>query len=373
MELIEGVIKMNVQFQNALKGIPQNTPPVWMMRQAGRYHSHYQGIRSKYSFEDMCKNPELATEVAMGPIQDFDFDVAILFSDLLFILEGLGMGLQYTDKGPQLGFSLSQDTISQIKSAPEAIEFMQFQKTACQLTRKALPENKSLIGFVGGPWTLYAYAVEGHHSGGLMKAKQNLGIWDRFMKILMPTLIGNIELQLQGGAEVVMIFDTAAGEVAPWMFQSMISPLLIELAQKFPNRLGYYSKATQKSYFNTQFLQAPWAGLGFDHHWNMSDILLSRNSKAGIKCFEDKIFSGSVLEIEAPFNKFFIQGNFDQYLLHLQTDDFKKVLKQYISSIKQLSPEQRTGWVSGLGHGVLPKTPESHVKYFVDTMREVFA
>lgn len=338
---------MNSLFQNALNRVAQKTPPVWMMRQAGRYHQHYQGIRVKHSFEEMCKNPELATEVAMGPIQDFDFDVAILFSDLLFILEGLGMGLQYTDKGPQLGFSLTKETFSKLHSAEQAIDFMKFQKTACELTRQALPKNKSLIGFVGGPWTLYAYAVEGHHSGGLMKAKQNLGIWNDFMKLLLPTLIGNIEWQLQGGAEVVMIFDTAAGEVSPYLFQELISPVLIQLAQRFPGKLGYYSKATQACYFTPAFLQAPWVGMGFDHHWDLRQCFSLRGNG-------------------------FVQGNFDQYLLHLETSEFKSLLESYLSKMKNLSPEQRQGWVCGLGHGVLPKTPEKHVKYFVDRVREVF-
>src|SRR6476619_1299189 len=91
----------NARFQNALARKPQGTPPIWFMRQAGRYHRHYQALRAKHSFMELCKVPELASEVALGPILDFDFDVAILFSDLLFPLEGLGMGLSYDDGGPK--------------------------------------------------------------------------------------------------------------------------------------------------------------------------------------------------------------------------------------------------------------------------------
>src|SRR4051812_968858 len=93
----------NARFQTALDRKPQRTPPIWLMRQAGRYHHHYQALRAKYSFMDLCKQPELAAEVAYGPVMDFGFDIAILFSDLLFPLEALGMGLEYTDRGPQLG------------------------------------------------------------------------------------------------------------------------------------------------------------------------------------------------------------------------------------------------------------------------------
>src|SRR5436190_486829 len=96
---------VNIRFQNALARTPQATPPIWLMRQAGRYHSHYQDLRRQFSFMNLCKQPELAAQVALGPVLDFDFDAAILFSDLLFPLEALGMGLEYTDAGPQLGWN----------------------------------------------------------------------------------------------------------------------------------------------------------------------------------------------------------------------------------------------------------------------------
>src|SRR6266542_2479808 len=108
------------RFQNALARRTQPTPPIWMMRQAGLYHSHYRALRQKYSFMDLCKQPELATEVALGPVLDFDFDAAILFSDLLFPLEALGMGLEYTERGPQLGWKLDQATLSQLRDVEEA-------------------------------------------------------------------------------------------------------------------------------------------------------------------------------------------------------------------------------------------------------------
>src|SRR5437762_11477225 len=105
----------NERFQNALARVPQRTPPIWLMRQAGRYHRHYQALRAQHSFMDLCKQPELAAEVALGPVLDFDFDAAILFSDLLFPFEAVGMGLDYTDHGPQLGWKLNQDSIKDLQ------------------------------------------------------------------------------------------------------------------------------------------------------------------------------------------------------------------------------------------------------------------
>src|SRR5436189_3475825 len=150
----------SARFQNALARRPQPTPPIWLMRQAGRYHKHYQALRAKHSFVDLCKQPELAAEGALGPVMDFGFDAAILFSDLLFPLEALGMGLEYTDRGPQLGWQLSEQTISRLRSIEDAWPQLLFQGEVMQATRDRLPSDRSLIGFVGGAWTLFVYAVE---------------------------------------------------------------------------------------------------------------------------------------------------------------------------------------------------------------------
>src|SRR6267378_895181 len=117
----------NELFQNALARRPQSVPPIWLMRQAGRYHKHYQALRGKHSFMDLCKRPELAAEVALGPVLDFDFDAAILFSDLLFPLEALGMGLEYMDHGPQLEWKLDPKTLAELRPIEEAWPNLLFQ------------------------------------------------------------------------------------------------------------------------------------------------------------------------------------------------------------------------------------------------------
>jgi uroporphyrinogen decarboxylase len=338
----------NQRFENAVKRVPQSIPPVWMMRQAGRYHKHYQALRAKHSFYDLCKDPELATKVAVGPIEDFDFDVAILFSDLLFPLEALGMGLTYPETGPKLGWNLTNDNFMKLRPINEAWRDLEFQKIACQKTRAALPNNKSLIGFVGGPWTLYVYAVEGSHAGSLIESKRNLSLFEKFAEVLVPLLKKNIELQLEGGAELVMLFDTAAGELSPAHFHSLVVPHLAKLSQWFPGKLGYYSKGTNVSHFaSSVFVSGSFAGLGFDHRWTLTDNLKT-------------------------FREGFIQGNFDQSLLFLGKNEFDRELDRYLAPFKALTPEQRAGWICGLGHGVLPKTPEDNVRHFVKKVREVF-
>lgn len=334
----------NEAFQNALRGIPQKVPPIWFMRQAGRYHSHYQKLKEKYTFTELCKEPELAAETAMGPIQDFDFDISILFSDLLFPLEALGMGLKY-NPGPQLDGTLNDKNIFDLKSVDEAMEKMAFQKLAVQATRERLPNDKSLIGFVGGPWTLYTYAVEGRHKGHLIEAKAHLPLFQKFCEPLIELLIGNIQLQLDGGAEIVMVLDTASGEVSPSVFNNFIVPQLDKMAAAHCGQMMYYSKGTTDDHLNSLWGHKDWLGLGVDHRWDMANIL--KKTKRGV-----------------------VQGNFDQSQLLAPFDLFQSEFDRYLKPIEELNVEQRAGWICGLGHGILPQTPEKHVRYIVDRVRE---
>lgn len=332
------------RFQNAMARRAQPTPPIWLMRQAGRYHRHYQALRQKYSFMDLCKQPELAAEVALGPVLDFGFDAAILFSDLLFPLAALGMGLEYTDRGPQLGWNLDRKTISQLRPLEEAWPQLLFQGEAVRATRDRLPSDRSLIGFVGGPWTLFVYAVEGSHKGSLLESKKLLSLFPQFCETMVPLLARNIELQLENGAELVMMFDTAAGELSPDIFATQVVPQLRAMTKKDAPRIGYYSKATQAAHLrHPLFTDGGLAGVGIDHRWDMSEAF-------------------------DLFPHGFVQGNFDQALLLCEREGLKKHLQRYF---EPLSNRPIPGWICGLGHGVLPGTPEQNVRLFVETVREV--
>lgn len=341
---------MNERFQAALKAENQNTPPIWMMRQAGRYHSHYQALRKQHEFIELCKNPLLACQVAMGPVEEFDFDLAILFSDLLFPLEALGMGLSY-DPGPKMGFHLTHETLEKLGSVEEAVPHLEFQKEAMRLTRSSLPSTKSLIGFVGGPWTLFTYAVEGAHKGGLEISKSAIQLYDKFLDSkLMPLLRKNIQLQFEGGAEVVMVLDTSSGALGPIEFSDWVVPRVEWLAAEFPGRLGYYAKGVTPKHFEADvFSDGRLAGIGFDHRIDLSEMLERRRGIVG-----------------------FTQGNFDQSLMFLPEPEFSLRLTKYFSQVQALDQKARAGWVCGLGHGILPKTPEQNVKSFVRIAREMF-
>ncbi len=317
------------------------------MRQAGRYHSHYQKLRSRHGFMELCKNPRLASQVALGPIEDFDFDVSILFSDLLFPLEALGMGLDYDAGPPRLSFSLDTQSVGSLRSWRDAVGGLEFQAEAMRLTREALPKDKSLIGFVGGPWTLMGYAVEGSHAGGLPRTQAAApALLPRFFEKMVPLLEANIRLQLEGGAEVVLVLDTAAGVLGPEKFSEWVIPSLKHLCQAFPGRLGYYTRDAEESHWDiVRRADLPLAGIGFDAGISLQRGLEERTSG-------------------------FVQGNFDQHSMSLPEDQFQARLEEFVESAHSRGINGRRGWVCGLGHGCTPQTREANVRSFIKTVRE---
>jgi uroporphyrinogen decarboxylase len=338
-------------FARALAGEALPVPPIWLMRQAGRYQARYQSLRSRYRFEDLCRIPDLSAEVALGPVLDFDFDAAILFSDLLFPLEALGFGLSYDEGPPKLDGSLTLERVDRFRSIDEAAARLSFQREAMAAPQARLPRDKGLIGFVGGPWTLFVYAVEGTHAGALERSKASLDLYRAFADRVIPLLRENVRLQLEGGADIVMVFDTAAGELAPGIFARDIAPDLEVIARAFPGKLGYYAKGLERAHLSAAgwAVASPWAGLGLDWHWDLADALAT-GGRTG-----------------------FVQGNFDPARLAASGPALEDEIARFVAPLQRLDADDRRGWICGLGHGVLPNTPEANVRTFVNLVRESFA
>ena len=345
---------MNNLFTAALARANEQRPPVWFMRQAGRYHSHYRNLRSAHSFIDLCKRPELATELTMGPMDAFDFDAAILFSDLLFPLEALGMPLSY-EPGPKFGWQVRElPDLERLNGSEHCIEQLAFQAQALRLIRERLPTSKGLLGFVGGPLTLFFYATAGSHQADLGIAHAGLpdGRYAGFCTKLIPLLAKNMALQWQAGADCVAVFDTCAGELDPAAFDRWVVPqlgkLLAELQRLCPDaRVLYYSRGTDARHW--RLLQPlPLSGIGIDWRTPVVDAL------------------------EEFGDRWAIQGNFDPHALLLPEADFLRSLERFFDPLLALPSNRRRGWICGLGHGVLPATPEHHVRLFVDLQRELF-
>jgi uroporphyrinogen decarboxylase len=318
------------------------------MRQAGRYQRSYRALRERHSFDDLCRRPELAAAVTLAPMAEFDFDAAILFSDLLFPLEALGFSLSYDDGPPKLGQSLTPEFCRAFRPLEEAAHALTFQRDAMAATRGQLSSDKALLGFVGGPWTLFVYALEGTHAGPLARAKSSFELYRLFADRLLPLLEREIAMQFEGGADLVMIFDTAGGDVPPSMFTRAIAPDLARLAAAFPGRVGYYAKHSHPSHFAGGWTR-DFAGVGFDSRWQIADVLAAGRP--------------------APF----VQGNFDPALLFLSGDALDRAIEEFLAPIAALSAEDRRGWICGLGHGVLPGTPEASVRQFVSKVRKAFS
>tara|TARA_Y100000590_G_C15550866_1_gene950836 strand:+ start:104 stop:1111 length:1008 start_codon:yes stop_codon:yes gene_type:complete len=332
----------NKLFLNALNNTAQSTPPIWFMRQAGRYHKHYREFKKKYSFEELCKNPELSSEIACGPIKEFDFDVAILFSDILFILEGLGLNLKF-DPGPIFSNEINNENINKFQNIDKAINHLEFQRKAIELTKNKIPKNKSLIGFVGGPFTLLKYAIGKQNEVSLSNNSFQI---DFLKNILAPLLKKNIQLQLDAGAEIIMVFDSGLNAIDSYDFNKFYLEILRDISRSFKNKIGYYARGINNNFFNS-LIELNFAGLGCDKNNNLSSLL--KMNKKG-----------------------FIQGNFDEDKMLLDKDNFKNELSIYCDNLLKLEIKQRNGWICGLGHGIKKDTPEENVHLFIEIIRKNF-
>jgi uroporphyrinogen decarboxylase len=337
----------NKKFSNAINNIPQSTPPIWFMRQAGRYHSHYQSLRKKYSFVELCKTPNLAAEVAMGPINDFDYDVAILFSDILFPLESLGLKLDYAP-GPVFDRFLEEDDIIKTPNELDVIHRYNFQAEALRLTRASLSEEKSLVGFVGGPWTLLSYGLGIKDEEKIVNVDENLFFEKALYDVLIPMLRSIIKMQLDNNAEIVYLFDTNAKQLEQNYFtDKYIVELKHNIFSEFPNKIAYFCK-------NNPILEKSNTNVDL----KLSGMVYGKNE--GLENLLPQVKTG------------FIQGNFDPSLLLKPEDEFKIELDKFIQKFSRLSFEERSGWICSLSHGVLPKAKENNVKYFINKVRSIF-
>ena len=324
---------MNDKFANACARVEQDCPPIWMMRQAGRYQKSYMDMRDRFTFEQMCKLPRIAAQTAILPIRDFDFDIAILFSDILFPIEGLGVPLKF-DPGPKFEWHINEQNYHEHSNVKQAIKHMEFQANAIKSTRDLLPDSKSIIGFVGGPWTLLNYATG---------KKTNLSLkWKtKYLKdVIIPLLDKNINLQLDAGAEKVMILDSGVSNMSEMYFKKYYVDLLQPLIKE---DVGYYTKQLNKRCLPTLY-KMNWSGLGLDS-------------------------SVDIIHAFKKYKKGFIQGNFDESLLLQDEQECRKSIQQFLEKMEVVD---KRGWICGLGHGINKTTPEENVKLFVRLVREKY-
>jgi uroporphyrinogen decarboxylase len=231
------------RFRNACLGRPVDHPPVWLMRQAGRVLPEYRALREKFSFLELVRTPELATEVTLQPIRRFDFDAAILFSDILVVPEALGQGYDFRDSGGiQMQFNLRR--ASEIdRLATEAVaERLHYVAKALPLIKTALGGRTALLGFAGSPWTLANFMLEGgsakRYTKGYELFRADRRLFDSLCEKLTEAVTIFLQMQIDAGVDAVQIFDSHGGFAPPKYFNALsgrwIKRVINNLAGRVP-------------------------------------------------------------------------------------------------------------------------------------------
>ncbi len=336
------------RFLNACKRLDAGMTPVWIMRQAGRFMKSYRKIRSRYSFIEMCKDPEIAAEVTLQPVERLDVDAAIIFADILLPLEGMGVGFGFTKHdGPVIHQPVR--TVGQINRLKiiDPYESLDYVLSAIKLVKKSLGTDTPLIGFSGAPFTLASYLIEGGHSQNYLITKMMMlktpEVWDALMTKLSEIILLYLGAQIKSGADVVQLFDSWAGCLSPYDYKHHVMPynkLILNGLKKY--HVPVINFATDNGGLLELMSESGGDVIGVD--WRMS---IDRAWK------------------RIGYHKA-IQGNLDPAVLFAPPGEIKKQVRAILKMTGG-----RNGHIFNLGHGVLPTTPESHVKALVEFVHEL--
>jgi uroporphyrinogen decarboxylase len=342
----------NDRFIKALLRQPVDTTPVWIMRQAGRYLPEYRETRAKAGdFLTLCKTPELACEVTMQPLERFDLDAAILFSDILTIPDAMGLGLQFKE-GDGPSFARPVRTSKQIHNlaVPDPSDELRYVTDAVSLIRKELAGRVPLIGFSGSPWTLATYMVEGGSSKDFSKVKglmyEKPKDMEHLLNVVSDSVAAYLNAQIRAGAQAVMIFDTWGGNLTPANYRHFsLEPMTRIVEQLHRTQDGVqvpvvlFSKGANHSLEHLANSGADAIGLDWTININEASAIVG-----------DRVA---------------LQGNLDPAVLYSSPDviarEVRAVLDHYAKP---------TGHVFNLGHGIHPAINPDHVKVLVDTVHE---
>ncbi len=332
-------------FLRACRREPVPHTPVWIMRQAGRYLPEYRAVRKKVDFLTLTKTPDLAAEVTLQPIRRFEMDAAILFSDIMTPVEGMGIELEF-DPGPVIDNPVrSPADVDRLRVA-DPWETVPFVMETIGILRKELPASAPLIGFAGAPWTLFCYAVEGKGSKTFIQAKSFLFAEPDAARVLLnkmaDTMTAYLRAQAEAGAQALMIFDSWAGLLNPYEFRSFALPALrrtIEGLRDLELPLIYFPNQGATLLEDSALVGAD--VLGID--WRLP---LSR-----------------VRAIVGP--EVAVQGNLDPSALFAPREALGTQIRRVLM---EAGPEP--GHIFNLGHGIERTTDPDAVAFLVDKVHE---
>ena len=335
----------NDLFLRALKGETVPRPPVWMMRQAGRYLPEFMEIKNKYDFFTRCRTPELASEITVQPIRRFGMDAAILFSDILVIPQAMNIEVEMKpDFGPFLPNPVRDQKGVDRVLIPDVDTELGYVMDAIKATKEKLNDEIPLIGFAGSPWTILCYVVQGQGSKNFDKAKafcfQNPTAAHQLLQKITDTTIAYLKAKVIAGVDVVQIFDSWGGMLSPedyqefsWKYIQQIIDVLKEMVPVIAFGKGCWFALREMS-------QSGASALGVD--WTCS----ARNAR---------YLSGGNITL---------QGNFDPSRLLSPPAEIKKRVHQMINEFG------KDRYIVNLGHGILPNIPLENAKAFVDAVKE---
>ncbi len=347
----------NDRFLKALLKQPTDRTPMWMMRQAGRYLPEYRATRQKAGgFMDLCKNADLACEVTIQPLERYDLDAAILFSDILTIPDAMGLGLYFTPgEGPMFERTVKNEADIDKLINIDPNQELQYVMNAVSTIRRELNGRVPLIGFSGSPWTLATYMVEGGAGSkkGFPKAQAMLynrpDLMHKLLDKLVKAVSDYLNAQIEAGAEALMIFDTWGGLLTPAAYiefsQNKMAEIVKNLKRTHNGNKVPVVLFTKGGARNLQgFVDSGADGIGLDWTVNLADV----KSQVG--------------------DKLALQGNLNPHILLSNPSVIETEVQKVLASYGKVEVGQ--GHVFNLGHGITPDVPPEHVTALVEAVQK---
>jgi len=321
--------------------------PVWLMRQAGRYMAEYRAVRARTSFLELCKTPELAAEVTVTAVERLGVDAAIIFADILLILEPMGLQLEFArGDGPVIHNPVRTATEVDRLREVEDVAALDYVFEAIRLTRSALPRDVPLIGFCGAPFTIASYIVEGGGSKNYVATKglmyDDRGAWDTMLSLISRALAKYLNAQIAAGAQAVQLFDSWVGCLSPDDYRDLVLPHTRSLIQQITPGVPVISFGTGTATLLELLREAGGDVIGVDWRVRLDEAWQRIGHDVGI------------------------MGNLDPVALFANRDHIRAAARKILQQAGR-----RPGHIFNLGHGILPETPVDNVLALVESVHEL--